>query len=171
MKLLLFLFLTVSLPALAQDFPKNFVGHWEGTLEWHQAGNPVPRKVRMQLVIQPADTLGQYTWQIIYGAGGEDNRPYLLKPVDTAKGHWVVDERNGILLDQFWVGQRFTSVFSVQNSTILDSYYIENGKLVAEFYSYTAKPLQRSGKGTDESPFVDSFATKAYQRAVMERKK
>lgn len=125
----------------------------------------------MQLIIAPADTSGQYSWQIIYGEKNADNRPYLLKPVDTAKGHWVVDERNGILLDQYWMGNRFTNAFTVQNSTILDSYRIEGEEMIVEFYSISAKPVTTSGYGTEESPIVNSYATRSYQRAALRKKK
>lgn len=153
----------------AQDLSK-FIGHWQGELQWFQTGKQQPQKVKMQLIIQPADTAGQYTWQIIYGDKNEDNRPYLLKPVDTAKGHWVIDERNGIILDQYWVGNRFTSMFTVQNSTILDSYWIEDDRLVAEFYGTSAKPVTTTGVGTEEIPTVNSYSIKTYQKAILKRK-
>jgi hypothetical protein len=154
----------------AQEVSKIFVGHWEGELQWFQPGKKDPQKVKMQLIIQPADTAGQYTWQIIYGEKNEDNRPYILKPVDTAKGHWIIDERNGIMLDQYWVGNRFTSAFSVQNSTILDSYWIDDDRLVAEFYSTSAKPLNITGGTSEDIPPVSSYATKAYQKAILKKK-
>ncbi len=125
----------------------------------------------MQLIIKPTDSANTYTWQIIYGDKGEDNRPYILKPVDTAKGHWQIDERNGIVLDQYLIANRFTSAFTVQATTIVDSYWREGKDLIAEFYSLTAKPVGTTGKGTEDSPKVDSYGTKGYQRAVMKRKK
>lgn len=146
----------------------DFIGHWQGTLHWYQAGKKEPQKVKMQLIIQPIDTANVYTWQIIYGDQGQDNRPYLLKPVDTTKGHWQVDERNGIVLDQYLIGNRFTSAFTVQTTTILDSYWREGKNLVAEFYSLTAKPVATTGEGTEDSPKVDSYGTKSYQRAVLQ---
>ena len=79
--------------ATAQDFPKKFVGHWKGDLYWYKTGEKTPQKVKMQLIILPADSAGHFTWQIIYGENNADNRPYILKPVDTAKGHWMVDEK------------------------------------------------------------------------------
>ena len=124
----------------------------------------------MQLIIKPADSANTFTWQIIYGDKGEDNRPYLLKPVDTAKGHWQIDERNGIIIDQYFIGNRFTSAFSVQTTTIVDSYWREGDNLVAEFYGLTSKPVSTTGKGTEDSPKVDSYGTKSYQRAVMKKK-
>lgn len=162
------LFTTVILNA--QDLSK-FIGHWEGELHWSKTGTKEVQKVKMQLIIEPADTAGQYTWQIIYGDKNEDNRPYLLKPVDTAKGHWVIDERNGILIDQYWIRNRFSSMFTVQNSTILDSYWIENGKLIAEFYGMAAKPVTTSGAGTEDVPTVNSYAIRSYQKAILKRGK
>ena len=171
MRLLLLFICTITVFQLnAQSFPEHFVGHWEGELLWYQSGKSTPKPVRMQHIIRPADSTGQFTWQLIYGEGKEDVRPYLLKPKDTAKGHWVIDELNGIVLDQFYTGNRFTGAFSVQNVTIVNSYWREGNDLVAEFYSFTSKPIVRSGSGTEESPYVDSYANRAYQRAVLHKK-
>ena len=147
----------------------SFIGHWEGTLHWYKAGSSQLEKVKMQLIIKPADSANTYTWQIIYGVKGEDNRPYILKPVDTAKGHWQIDERNGIIIDQYFVGNRFTSAFTVQTTTIVDSYWREGNNLIAEFHSLSAKSVSTTGNGTDESPKVESFGVKSYQRAVLKR--
>jgi len=54
----------------------------------------------MELLIQPADSAGKYTWKIMYGEKGADTRSYTLKTVDAAKGRRVVDENNGIFPDQ-----------------------------------------------------------------------
>jgi hypothetical protein len=164
-------FIAAFFCAAQKHFPYPFLGHWKGDLLWYQTGKKVPQKVKMQLIIEPTDTANVYTWQIIYGNKGQDNRPYLLRPVDTAKGHWQVDERNGIMLDQYYVGNRFTSAFTVQTTTIVDSYWREGKNLVAEFYSLTAKPIATTGAGTDESPNVNSYGTKGYQRAVLKRMK
>lgn len=165
-------FFILGLAASAQQNGINsLLGHWEGTLLWYQAGKPQPQKVKMQLIIRPTDTAGVYAWQIIYGDKGEDNRPYLLKPVDTAAGHWQIDERNGIVLDQYWVGGRFTSAFTVQSTTIVDTYWREGKNLVAEFYSLSSKPVATTGQGTDDSPKVDSYRTKGYQKAILKLRK
>jgi hypothetical protein len=153
----------------AQDLSK-FTGHWEGELTLSKAGSREVQKVKMQIIIHSADTAGQYTWQIIYGDKNEDDRPYLLKPVDTAKGHWVIDERNGILIDQYWVGNRFSSMFTVQNSIIHDSYWIEKDKLIAEFYGISANPVTTSGTGTEDVPIVNSYSIRTYQKAILKKK-
>ncbi|MFT3825847.1 MAG: hypothetical protein QM731_18150 [Chitinophagaceae bacterium] len=155
--------------ATAQSsFPADFVGHWKGTLNWYPSGAKEPKQITMELHVQPSkDTAGQYTWNLVYGKPSEDNRPYILKPVDTAKGHWVIDEVNGIKLDQYWIGNAFSGAFRVENSTIVNTYWLENGRLKVQFISYLSKPVATTGKGTEESPFVDSYGVRSYQLAEL----
>jgi hypothetical protein len=82
----------------------------------------------------------------------------------------MIDERNGILIDQYWLGNRFSSLFSVQNSTIHDSYWIENNKLIAEFYGISTSPITTSGSGTEDVPMVKSYAIRTYQKAILKKK-
>ena len=167
-----FLFAVSASPAQEKAvFPQQFIGHWQGTLNWYPQGATAPKTVNMELHIQPSkDTAGQYTWHIVYGKPSEDSRPYILKPVDTAKGHWIIDEVNGILLDQYWIGERFSGAFTVSGNTILNNYWIENGQLQVEFYSYPAKPLAVTGQGTEDSPKVDSYNIRSFQRATLSKK-
>ena len=163
----LLLMLLVATAAHAQNFPLDFVGHWKGEIAWYQQGKSEPRKFAMQLRILPTDTAGHYTWQIIYGDKETDNRPYVLKPVDTAKGHWMVDEQNGIILDQYWAGGKLHGVFSVGGSLIFNTYWLEKGALQVEFTSMPATPQARTGYGTEESPHVDSYNVKSVQRGTL----
>jgi hypothetical protein len=151
------------------SFPENWKGNWKGELHWYKAGKQEPEKVNMELRIHPADTPGHYTWHIIYGTAQQDSRPYLLKQTDTTGIHWVIDEKNGIMLDQYWVGDRFTGAFTVQQSTLINSYYMEDNKLIVEFTGIGKKPFRTTGAGTDESPTVDSYQVRSYQKAVLYR--
>lgn len=153
----------------AQDFPKGWIGNWQGEGKWYKPGSDTPQSYKMQLRIQPAAMPGQYTWHIIYGEGGKDDRPYLLKPVDTARGHWQVDENNGIVIDEFYIGGRLTCTFAVMNSTITSSAWREGEKLIVEFYTVSSNPLATTGKGTEESPLVKSYRFLSYQRAELRR--
>ena len=154
--------------ATATSFPASFIGNWKGTLLWYRAGAKEPKKNTMRLSIQPSkDSAGQYTWHLSYGDSAKDERSYLLKPVDTAKGHWVIDELNGILLDLYFSGGKLWSVFTVETVTIFNNYWLENGNLVTEFTSWPIKALQTTGKGTEDAPFVNSYDIKTYQKAVL----
>lgn len=167
--LLLTCFFSLTSDGQTSSFPQTWEGNWKGELLWYKTGKPEPQKVNMELRIHPADSAGTWTWQIIYGSESEDNRPYKLIPKDTAGIHWVIDEHNGIILDQYWVANKFSGAFTVLNSTIVNSYWMEKNKLVVEFYNITAKPVATTGKGTEDSPHVDSYRVGAYQKAVLTR--
>jgi hypothetical protein len=162
-------FLAVSLNAFAQSFPQDFIGKWEGDILWYQSPGKEPKKIAMQLSILPADSAHKFSWHMIYGSPTEDSRPYTLIAKDTTKGHWIIDEHNGIIIDEYWIAGRLTSMFTVQNSTIVNNYWIENGQLHAEFYTMSAKPIATTGKGDKEIPFVDSYQTKSYQKAILQK--
>ena len=163
------LFAVIRTGAQEKEFPAGWAGHWKGELHWYRSGKAEPQKVNMELIIRSLDSAGVYTWQIIYGNAATDNRPYLLLPKDTAAGHYQIDERNGIVLDQFRTGNRFSGAFTVGATTILNSYHREGPDLVVEFYSLGAKPLNSSGAGTEESPKVDSYRLSGYQKAVLRK--
>jgi hypothetical protein len=164
--------LALSVAATAQArFPQDFMGHWQGELSWYRPGTAAPKKFTMQLLIQPADSAGRYTWKIIYGDKGEDTRPYELKAVDSATGHWVVDEKNGILLDQYLIGGKLFCAFSVGGTTIVNSYGRKGAELAVEFTSFPAKAVRTSGAGTEESPTVESYAVRSYQKGTLTRVK
>lgn len=167
----LFIMLFVSVSGFTQTVfnPKQWEGDWKGELLWYRTGKDVPQKVPMEIKIHSVDNKDSWTWQIIYGEKGEDNRPYFLKQADSAGIHWVIDEDNGIVLDQYWVAGKFSGAFSVMNSTIINSYWIEGDKLNVEFYTVSSNPVNTSGKGTDDSPKVDSYRMMGYQKATLKR--
>jgi hypothetical protein len=170
---LLLLFLNFSIFVIAQKqaaFPKTFIGKWKGKMQWMVAGKP-SQTFTMRLNILPTDTPNLYTWQIIYGDKQQDNRPYLLKPIDTAKGHWIVDELNGIILDSYVHGNSIKGAFTVQGNTIVDNYVVEGNKMKVEFITIKLGDKKQSGGGTDESPFVDSYRIASYQTGVLTKVK
>jgi hypothetical protein len=173
MKLLLVFLFTFSIlrgnTQQAVTFPQSFMGNWKGILNWQKTGNDTLQTVNIQLTIQPADTIGQYTWHLVYGNLAADSRPYILKPAAPQKGHWLIDEKNGIVLDCYQTGNRLNNVFSTEGVTIINNYWLENEKLNIEFFSYRQTPVNTSGYGTAESPKVSSYRMGSYQKAVLER--
>ncbi|NOT50304.1 MAG: hypothetical protein HOP10_03395 [Chitinophagaceae bacterium] len=177
MKYILLVTVLFSFSANAQQalrFPGTWKGNWKGELEWFKTGTAEPEKINMELRIRAVstpDSADTWTWQIIYGSEAEDNRPYKLIQKDTAGIHWAIDENNGIVLDQYLVAGKFSGAFTVMNSTIINSYWMEGNKLHVEFYSISAKPVNTTGKGTEESPSVNSYKVGSYQKAVLLRSK
>lgn len=166
--LLTFLFVPGKVSA-QQKFPDTWAGNWKGELNWYRTGKPEPQKVNMELRIHKTDSINTWSWQIIYGSEATDNRPYKLILKDSAGIHWAIDENNGIVLDQYWVANKFTGAFTVMNSTIINNYWLDGDQLIIEFYNISAKPVATTGHGTDESPKVDSYKVSSYQKAVLKR--
>lgn len=155
-------------PKAIREFPGNWVGKWTGTLDWYQG--PVKRQsVKMELHILPTDSADQFSWRLIYGQQGKDNRPYLLKPYNKARGHWLIDEGNSIVLDQFLIGDRFCGSFTVDGNTILNTYSLEGDSLVVEFYNFQEKPIAISGGRDSTMPKVKTYGMRSFQRAVLRR--
>ncbi len=170
--LILSCFVSIVVNSQSQSFPGSWAGNWKGELNWYKTGTAAPKKINMELrirAIHVPDSPDAWTWQIIYGSETEDNRPYKLIQKDTAGIHWVIDENNGIVLDQYWVGNKFSGAFTVQNSTIINSYWMEKNKLIVEFFNINARPVATTGKGTEDSPNVDSYKMGSYQKAILTR--
>ena len=153
------------------EFPKDYIGNWSGTLQIYN-GKGKLKEVPMQLIVQPLkDSAGtQYSWQIIYGDLKNDNRPYRLVPVDAAKGHWLIDENDGIQLHAFYLGGSLFNQFVVEGNLLTSIERVEGGKMYYEIVSAKTAPLITSG-GSKESPPVDSYNIVATQKAVLTRKK
>lgn len=166
-----FMMMVVCLSAQPSSFPGLFVGNWKGTLIWNRPGK-ASQQFLMRLNIQPLDS-GRYTWQIIYVDENTfvnnkvDDRPYLLLPVDTAKGHWQIDERNTIVLDGYFIGNSFTSVFSVSGSTIVNKYELTTEGLQVTFTTYATKPIKTTGGTSKEIPPVDSYKVIGLQQGLL----
>ena len=88
---------------------------------------------------------------------------------DSSGTHWVVDENNGIILDEYWIGNKLCGMFTVMNATIISKYWLEGEELIMEMLTIGAKPLVTTGKGNDDSPLVDSYRVNGYQLARLRR--
>lgn len=166
----LLLLLCVQMEVRAQKFPDAYVGYWKGSLNIY-SGSAVKQTVTCMLEVLPADS-GRYDWIITYGDSGEDRRHYTLVPIDTAKGHWAIDENNGIVIDMFATGNKMTSLFSVGGSAIQISYWLEgNDVMMMELFVYPEKEKSSTGNGTEESPTVKVWKFSGYQLGKMKRMK
>ena len=150
-------------------FPQRFLGHWKGKISWVVAGKPT-RQFSMQLKVRErGDSAGLYEWHISYGDSASDERPYLLKPADISKGHWVIDEANGIVLDEYVFDNCLQGSFTVTNNTIINNYCVENGKMKVEFFTIKLGDKNTTGKGTEAAPFVDNYRIAGYRHGILEK--
>jgi hypothetical protein len=172
--LLLFpLFLTV-LTAAGQSarFPHDWAGRWRGTLQIHGVAGVV-QSVPMRVEIVPTADSARWQFALIYGDDdAKGRRAYELVVQDAAKGQYVIDEKNGILLDARYLDGRLLSAFSVGGTRLISSYEKRGDELTFEIISGKDAPSRSSGgtrQGTEEVPPVQSFPIGTWHRAVLKR--
>ncbi len=154
-------------------FPEDWLGYWEGELSiYNQKG--LSQKIPMALDHKSTDTLGTYGWAIIYGEDVEaGRRDYYLKEIDKDKGHYVTDEKNGILLDAFLLNNRLSSTFEVEGTLITSSYIREGDNMIFEIYVGDTNNPKVTGDTLDiddEIPVVNSFLSTGYHKAILRKK-
>jgi len=137
--------------------PADWHGRWTGTLKI----TPVEGKEQetpMELTIEPLKDSKNLRWQIIYGEGKKAPvRDYELQPQEKAN-HFVIDEKNGILVDAWLTGGVLHSQFVVADSLIAVRY--ERAGDVLRFSltaSGTKEPRESKLRGKDD------FNVKAYK--------
>jgi hypothetical protein len=171
------LFLTIALlcavstnaqNSLANQYIAPWLGHWKGELVWQRSADSV-QTVEMHLIIAPLDSAGHYSWNLVYGAEQKDNRGYTLKPVDIERGQWIVDENNGIVIDQYLIGNCFTSAFEVMGNTIVDVFELKDDTMQVRFFSYSSQPSRVSGLGTEDIPTVNSYRMQSVQNVTLRK--
>ena len=117
-------------------FPDDWLGVWEGELRLGKHDDTTVRKFAMTLQIQETDTAGTWDWIITYGEGEQaDVREYSLVAKDSSYTHFVIDEHNSIILDQYRIGNRMYSRFSVDSTDLTVIYRLEGDVLESEMWS------------------------------------
>jgi hypothetical protein len=164
MKSQLFLLLALvlsSTSAYAEPIPASWHGTWKGILEYRLGGQPAVRS-SMTLIIEPvsSDTL---RWAIQYE--GQPVRDYAMK--HQQGGHYIVDEKNGILIDHVFVDGVLYSQFEVMGRRFTIEHRLVEGKIVESGNTFQIEGARESGGQT--VPEVRSYPLVSYQRAVLTR--
>jgi len=154
-------------------FPDDWLGYWSGGLNIFNSKG-LKQTVPMSLDLSKTDTSGIYTWAIIYGKDyTAQRRDYQLKVIDPYIGHYLIDEKNGILLDAYHIHNELSSVFEVMENTLLTSYKIESGEMVFTVKLFPSKEVRVSGDTIIENqdiPKVSSFQLTVSQVARLQKK-
>lgn len=143
-------------------------GTWTGELEMVGRLGQV-RKVPMRLdIIRSGDSV--WTWKTVYD---ENKVPivkdYLMRLVNEREGKYMLDERDGILINVSLIGNKFYSLFDVEGSLLSCTYQFTDSLLYYEIVSGPSKPATTSL--LKDSNKVNSYEVKSLQRAVLRRVK
>lgn len=179
--LLLFSIVTISF-AIGQKstshqhktFPDEWLGVWEGTLHIYNHQN-ILQSIPITLENLPTDSADIFQWVIIYGEDKiKGKRDYVLKTKDKSKGHYVIDENNGILIDAYVVENKLISHFEVMGNHLTSIYERKDDQMIFEIIVNKSFPVQVSGnikaEGQEDIPEVKSYPIIGYQKAILSRK-
>src|SRR5262245_28004945 len=120
------LIVTASLvikPAASIEDLKPFHGSWRGTCAITPEHEGVS-SFGAELIVEPGKRDDRLSWTIVYHLRGTETRAYELIAVDAAKGHYVVDEKNGLMLDAYFAGGVLYSTFAIGEGVIAASYQV-----------------------------------------------
>jgi len=157
-----------------RSFPDEWLGVWEGTLHIYKH-QKILQSIPMSLENLRTDSADIFQWVIIYGEDKVNGkRDYILKTIDKAKGHYVVDEKNGILIDAYLFENKLISNFEVMGNQLTSIYERRDDQLIFEIIVNKSTPTQVSGNiktdGKEDIPEVKSFPLIGYQKAVLTKK-
>lgn len=154
------------------SFPHDWLGYWSGELNIYDSTG-LNNQLEMALDISKTDTIGVYNWTIIYGADSmEQKRKYQLKELDSTTGHYLIDEKNGILLDVYLFNNELNSIFEVSGNTLFITYKRVLENLIFSVKVYSSKEIRISGNIKDQNqeiPIVNSFKLKTTQEALLHK--
>ncbi|KZN31622.1 hypothetical protein N474_22120 [Pseudoalteromonas luteoviolacea CPMOR-2] len=166
MRTLLALCLGLSaVSAGAQAAPQQWQGFFKGQCELVAPGHGSLYKFPMSLEVG-APVENKADWIITYGEGATAQpRNYTLVTLDEKKGHFAVDENNGIVIDQYLFENKFVSLFEIGSSKLNASYELHSdGSLDVEIITYTFDTIREAQVG----PYlVANYGGKRIQKCTL----
>ncbi len=148
-------------------FPIDWIGHYKGDLNILGAQNDTI-SVIMELIIDHPDAMGLYPWVLKYDE--KDVRYYGLEVVDATKGHYRIDEHNGIKLDAYLRSNHLITDFEVVGNHLNFHYEKKTDGIAIQVYSSRASSYTTTGDeiiGKDTIPPVKSFPVTGYQSGYL----
>jgi len=173
LKVFVFAFISCGVVKAQGSFPESWVGKYQGDLMIYGVDS-VRMKVDMKLEILKTAKDSIYDWTLIYDLDGKkDVRAYSLKVVDHQKGHYLIDERNSVIIEGYLHNNNvFTSFFNVSNTYIIATYTKKRDSLFFEIIAGDREAVTITGKtkkGEEEIPEVISYLVNGRQKAVLNK--
>ena len=174
MRIQVFLLLwLISIYSFAQEseksFPDSWLGEWAGQLEIY-GPQGVLQSLEMELHISEQEGEGSWGWTIIYKGETTDERKYELQLKDPAKSHYVIDEKNSILLDGYFLGNTLVTRFSVNRSLLMINYTFEEGQIIFDVFSGSLDTSVKTGEEITQVEEIRSYQIGNRQRAILRLK-
>lgn len=147
--------------------PAIWEGAWQGDITVVKSDNTTETVV-MRLVVEPISEL-LHSWRIEYITDKQHSvRNYEIAPGEVGNGHFVIDEKNGILLDCRLFGNTLVSQFQVQDALLFSRCEHQGEAIAMEIVSFNAAEPRRNVTD-EESVEVLSYPCRAFQQGLLRR--
>tara|TARA_R110002124_G_scaffold87407_1_gene225078 strand:- start:109049 stop:109540 length:492 start_codon:yes stop_codon:yes gene_type:complete len=147
-------------------FPESYFGKYIGTLKMNSKKGT--KEYAMEFHLLPTDSVGKYRYTLVYGEGEQrQERLYTLYTQDAENGEYVVDENNGIVLDDKVIDNRMYALFEVQGTLLTTFITFETDHLLFEIAVAKREDKNISGGQDRDTPQVISYPITTVQRAVL----
>ncbi|MEO0336915.1 MAG: hypothetical protein AAF202_10995 [Pseudomonadota bacterium] len=170
---MIYLFFAFSLatPALGSE-----LGAWEGLWKGSCQLNPAylgTTEFDTSLEIEPLPGGHGHRWVAISEQSGSlprQVRNYELLPIDVSNGHYVIDEKNGLMLDMFLTGQLMQSPFVINGNLVNATYVLlDSNKMLMQLPTFDFTSSRRTCLKGNPSLCSESFPIKARQSCELKR--
>ena len=120
----------------------------------------------MEFHFNKTDSIGKHQYMLVYIFDGKrQERKYNLIEKDVAKGAYIVDENNGILLDAKLVDNTLYCMFEVQNNLITTTERFYKDAMDFEITFSDTKQKTITGTEGEDAVSVTSYPVGGIQKA------
>jgi len=171
-KLLVFIVVIAIQHVPAQDselnFPEDYLGIYKGRLNINSTGGI--QDIPMEFHLTEGDSTDHYRYTLIYGEGDtRQERKYSLIAEDKDKGEFIVDENNGIILDDKQIDNRLYCLFEVNGSLLTTFITFGEDHLLWEIVFAAKSEARTTYAENDEKIEVISYPISTVQRAILKK--
>lgn len=150
---------------IVKQFPEDYLGVYKGVLNIDNSKGQ--QKIDMEFHLKATDSVDVFTYTLVYAINGTPSpRNYTLKVVDKAKGEFILDENNGIILDAKYVNNSLISVFEVQGNLLITTERFYDDYMFFEIV-FSGKDQKKTTVATEEKIEVISYPLTTTQTAKL----
>ena len=149
-------------------FPDDYLGVYKGKLNINSDRGT--QEITMEFHLKATDSIDTFEYILVYGEGdSRQQRNYTLRTLNKAKGEYLVDENNGILLDDKVVDNRMYALFEVQGTLLTTFITFKEDHIIFEIAAARRENARTTHAENEERTEVISYPVSTVQRAVLKR--
>jgi hypothetical protein len=127
-----------------EKFPEDWLGKYEGKLEIYRPGstkNSFPADVTLTIATTPDST--RWEWTTIYTSEGRapiEKKYFLIQPDTLPADQFLLDEDNGIFINEYLFGNTFSSAYTVNDQFFTVTINKKSDNIVQELTVFSGTP-------------------------------